>query len=461
MLLPGSWAEWVIAGVSFAVVILVGALLFSVALRKTLRRGEPKAPPEDDLTPPRPRSEDQAAFLTASMQGVIQQLHEKEKEVQRLHRLERERAQQTERWSEAVTRNMPTGLLMVNAAGLVTISNPAAETALAVGALNYRRYRDLLGPESPLGRLLAECLRDGRTFQREEVEHTTPAGEARKLGVTISPILPTQAQPGGATPRDAPAKVTGALCLLSDLTELDALQREVRLKENLAALGEMSAGIAHEFKNALATIAGYAQMIRSEAGAGELAESANRILNEARALTHVVTEFLRFARPLELSREVVPLGPLVARVVTEVAEAMPQVGVKSEGEFGEVSGDEGLLRQVLLNLVRNAAEAVSAPGAGGWVKVCGTLEENAGRPVQRVAIADNGPGIPPADLPKLFLPFYTTKIHGTGLGLAIVLKIALQHGGGVEARNLPGGGAEFNLWLPLAGQAVDSPAAGI
>jgi two-component system sensor histidine kinase PilS (NtrC family) len=109
----------------------------------------------------------------------------------------------------------------------------------------------------------------------------------RQLGVTISPIL------------NNTSKVTGALCLLSDLTELAALQRQVQVKESLAALGELSAGIAHEFKNSLATISGYAQMIRSESS-GDVNENAQRILEQTRALAHVVTEFLKFARPLEL-----------------------------------------------------------------------------------------------------------------------------------------------------------------
>ena len=200
-------------------------------------------------------------------------------------------------------------------------------------------------------------------------------------------------------------------------------------------------------------------MIRSEATDPELTEHAQRILDQTHALTHVVTEFLRFARPLELADEQVAMQPLVERVVAEVREAMPQVRVTCEGEFAEVSGDEGLLRQALLNLARNAAEAVVAQPFRGRVVVRGVVERSTGRGVQRISIADNGPGILPQDLPKIFLPFYTTKADGTGLGLAVVQKIVVQHGGGVEARNQPEGGAEFIVWLPLwreAPQAVEA-----
>src|SRR6202051_4203994 len=109
------------------------------------------------------------------------------------------------------------------------------------------------------------------------------------------------------------------------------------MNENLAALGELSAGIAHEFKNALATISGYAQMIRSEAKPGtELREHGEKILDQTRALTHVVTEFLKFARPLELVDEQVTLRPLIERVLAEVTETVPGVPLTIEGQFSEV-----------------------------------------------------------------------------------------------------------------------------
>src|SRR5207244_3022349 len=135
-----------------------------------------------------PRTENPSAFMAASMQGVIQQLREQEKELERLHKIERERAEQTERLSEEVTRNMPAGLVVVNATGIISSSNPAAEQALGIRGLGFRRYSEALGQNSALTQLVAECLETGRIFRREEVEYVPPAGDTRHLGVTISPI---------------------------------------------------------------------------------------------------------------------------------------------------------------------------------------------------------------------------------------------------------------------------------
>jgi len=394
-----------------------------------------------------PRTENPSAFMTASMQGVIQQLREQEKELERLHRLERERAEQTERLSEEVTRNMPAGLLVVNATGLISSSNPAAEEVLGIRGLGFRRYSEALGASTELVKLIAECLSTGRIYRREEVEHVPPAGDKRHLGVTISPI------------RRGAGNISGAICLLTDLTELAALQQRMQLKENLAALGELSAGIAHEFKNALAIISGYAQMIQSEPSEKEAADYAERILKQTRNITHVVTEFLKYARPLEIPDETVALEKMVERVITEVGEAIPYVKIRCEGTFGEVCGDEGLLRQALLNVGRNAAEACASAVDGGRVVIQGEIVHGNKTDFQRIAISDNGPGISAEALRKLFVPFFTTKANGTGLGLAVVQKIIVQHGGQVDVRNQPGGGAAFIVTLPLpckVAEAVES-----
>ena len=448
-------------GLGFAVALFIIFLLAIVVLGLMVRklfRSESKSAPAADWTNPKLDTGNASAFMAASMQGVIEKLRAQEKELARLHMLAQERAQESERLTEEVTRNMPTGLLLVNATGAISSTNPAAEQALGIRPLRYRSYKEILGADSDLTRMLTATLAEGRTIQRGEVEHITPRGEPRHLGVTISPIYrpvrnfarpnPEQATAGMAA--NPEMKVSGALCLMSDLTELTALQKQIRWKENLAALGEMSAGIAHEFKNALATISGYAQMIRSETRPDDVRDSAERILDQTRSVTHLVTEFLRFAKPLEICYETVPMQTLVERVIEELHEAIPQCVVEFHGTFDELPGDEALIRQALLNLARNGAQSARDSGnSPPRVSISGSIEEMGGRKWQRISVADNGNGIPPTDLPKIFLPFYTTKSEGTGLGLAVVQKVALQHAGSIEARNRQGGGAEFLLWLPL------------
>ena len=424
---------WTLAAVMGVVFLAVLGVVF-LLLRKFFqsRREEQRT----EFATSAPRTENPSAFMAASMQGVIQKLREQEKELERLHKIERERAEQTERLSEEVTRNMPAGLLIVNATGIISSSNPAAEQVLGIRGLGFRRYSEALGEDSDLTGLVAECLSTGKIFRREEVEHVPPAGDTRHLGVTISPI------------RRGTESISGAICLLTDLTELAALQQRMQLKENLAALGELSAGIAHEFKNALATISGYAQLI-PEASEKEASDYAGRILRQTRDITHVVAEFLKYARPLEIPDETVTLQTVVERVVMEVGEALPQVRVRYEGTFGDVEGDEGLLRQALLNLTRNAAEACESAAHGGRVLVRGEVAGADETGLQQITVFDNGPGIEAATMAKLFRPFFTTKANGTGLGLAVVQKIIVQHGGQVQARNRPDGGAAFIVTLPL------------
>src|SRR5258708_7591753 len=392
---------WMIAaGLGVGFLVITGLVVFLMRKSFQIRReGQ-----GEELAAGAPRTANPSAFMTASMQGVIQQLREQEKELERLHRIEKERAEQTERLSEEVTRNMPAGLLVVNATGIISSSNPAAEQVLGIRGLAFRRYSEALGASPDMNKLIAECLATGKIFRREEVKHIPPAGDTRHLGVTISPI------------RRGEGKITGAICLLTDLTGLAALQQRMQLKENLAALGELSAGIAHEFKNALATISGYAQMIRSESSEAEALDYSERILEQTRNITHVVTEFLKYARPLEIPDERVALQTAVERVVSEVGEALPQVKIRMEGTFGDAGGDDGLLRQALLNLARNAAEACAVTVSGGRVVVCGEIADGEVAGFQRISVTDNGPGIPVDVLPKLVRPFFTTYAHVTALG---------------------------------------------
>src|SRR6202046_3404160 len=203
------------------VVLLLGVVALFWAMRKMLRDGS--SVQSGDWASPNPNTENASALMAASMQGVIEKLRAQEKELARLHLLAQERAQESERLTEEVTRNMPTGLLLVNATGAISSTNPAAEQALGIRTLRYRSYKEILGADTALTRLLTACLREGRTFHRGEVEHVTAEGEMRHLGVTISPIfraVRNPPRPGTEFPGVPPEmKVSGALCLMSDLTE--------------------------------------------------------------------------------------------------------------------------------------------------------------------------------------------------------------------------------------------------
>src|SRR6202162_564844 len=214
------------AGIVVVTLVMVGAaVLASTVLLRNFFRGKPSRSP-NDWANPKPATENPSAFMAASMQGVIERLRAQEKELARLHSLAQERAQESERLTEEVTRNMPTGLLLVNATGAISSTNPAAEEALGIGTLRYRSYKEILGADSDLTRMLTACLRDAQTIQRGEVEHMTASGEVRHLGVTISPIYRPVRNPARGNPA-LHMKVSGALCLMSDLTELTALQKQM------------------------------------------------------------------------------------------------------------------------------------------------------------------------------------------------------------------------------------------
>jgi len=209
--LPYPWLFIAMTGVIF-----LGVLFVTIFALRRMLEGSKSASATEKV--PVPRAENEPAFMTASMQAVIQKLRDQEKELERLHKIEKERAESTARFSEEVTRNMPAGLLVVGANSLITSSNPAAEQALGIKTLAFRRYSEALGESSTISSLIAQCLNDGTVFRREQAVHIAPDGTHRELGVTISPI------------RRGQEKATGAICLLSDLTELSSLQKQMQLR---------------------------------------------------------------------------------------------------------------------------------------------------------------------------------------------------------------------------------------
>jgi signal transduction histidine kinase len=214
----------------------------------------------------------------------------------------------------------------------------------------------------------------------------------------------------------------------------------------------MAAGLSHEFKNALATLHGYAQLLQTLSQDERGQAAADALLQEVRSLTAMVTSFLNFARPQPLDLTHVSLRELVADCAAELRPlfAERRVELNCAGDFPDIRADERMLRQALLNLVRNAAEAVGAESLTRRVSVRGSIERELGQQQWAVIeIADTGEGIATADLQRIFIPFFTTKSKGHGVGLALAHRVITEHSGTLVAGNSTDGGAVFTVRLPL------------
>jgi len=226
--------------------------------------------------------------------------------------------------------------------------------------------------------------------------------------------------------------------------------------ERLATVGRLAAHVAHEIRNPLVTIGGFARSIRKKSkDASRVRTSAGIILEEVERLENILSGVMDFARPAKLEPIVYSVNDLVSRLVPKLEGEMQERGIEIVCELDpgvpSTSFDIAQIHQVLLNLVRNAADAYSDPD---WVPD-GEREKKIvirtfrGEKTVVIEVCDFGPGVPEDLLPSLFEPFITRKVGGTGLGLAVVRKILLDHGGNVSVRSRPGEGATFVLELPL------------
>jgi signal transduction histidine kinase len=215
-------------------------------------------------------------------------------------------------------------------------------------------------------------------------------------------------------------------------------------------VGELTAGIAHEFRNGLATIHGYARLLDLERLPSEVWPYVQGIRDETELLGAVVRNFLNFAKPAELVMGTVDVRSVVDRAADEIrAEATAHGGtVNVRGEFPPIPGDEVLLKQALSNLCRNAVEACTEVQRPPQIVLEGAVDR--AQSSLRVGVIDNGPGVDASIASRIFQPFVTTRARGTGLGLALVQKIAVTHNGRVSVHSEPEGGTRFTLTLPLA-----------
>ncbi|HZM86499.1 MAG TPA: ATP-binding protein [Blastocatellia bacterium] len=398
-------------------------------------------------------------FVAQTFQALVEQLQANEKELAHLHELERRRAERSERFSERLIANIPSGLITIDSKGIVTsvnahamkifIREPASQSVqsrqIHTGELlsPIVDYRSFFSSSPRMVEMISECLDKATTFRREEVALVLSGSRVRRVGLSVSPIC------------DAAQNIEGALCLMTDITEVIELRERMKLKDNLASLGEMAAGLAHEFKNSLATIHGYVQLLDAQA-VGRSSDSERQAaldasLNEVRLLSKLVTDFLNFARPHDLNPVNVDLREIVEASADEIKPQLTRnsIAIRIDGVFPRLAGDESLLRRAFINLLRNAVEAIDPLSIKKAIVIFGAVDSGNDGRYAHVRVGDTGTGISPEHLPHVFIPFFTTKSRGYGIGLALVQKILVAHGGDVSVEKSDSSGTVFHCRLPL------------
>src|SRR5947209_16800670 len=427
------------------IIILVVTLLSIILLLRWMLRPYRQLVGEAERAPVSVRSEkprDEGQFVLETFKSVVAQLQARERELEALSAQASARAASAEKFSERIVASVPSGLIAFDAHGKATVVNAPARALIEADgdAAEGQSVRELLRAAPDLAEMVERCLQTGEVYRREEVVATATNGQLRRLGATVAPIDPEPSK--GAR---------GALCLVTDLTEVLQLREQVTLKKNLESLGEMSAGLAHEFKNALATLHGYAQLMQSLT-LDESGQAASRaLLQEVRNLSEMVTAFLNFARPQPLDLADVSLRELIDECAVELRALYEERGVELiiEGDFEVVRADERMLRQAFLNLLRNAAEAIPDESKERRVRVSGASQRDAtGKDWAVIKIQDTGEGIQSNNLQRIFIPFFTTKSKGHGVGLALAHRVIIDHGGTLTAANASAGGAIFTIKLP-------------
>ena len=372
----------------------------------------------------------ETTLLSAALQEAVEKLKAQE-------RATAARAEASERLSGEIVESLTAGLLVVGLNREVRIINPAGRRMLriaeSVSPDDHRRMLD----EPALSAVIDECLAMRVPISRRAVRLPEARHGTTHLGVTVSPLF------------DNNGDLHGVICLFTDLSAVKNLEEQLRLKESLATVGELTAGIAHEFRNGLATIHGYSKLVDLNALPPNYRSYVEGIRAEAESLSQVVTNFLNFARPAQLTLAPVDLRAICERAAEELrAEAKTLGGdITVRGEFGSLEGDEVLLRQAFSNLLRNAVEACTGASLAPVVVIQSEIDQ--AQQLMRIVVDDNGPGIQPAERDQVFRPFFTSKRNGTGLGLALVQKIIVFHNGRITVGTSPLGGASLQVSLPI------------
>jgi signal transduction histidine kinase len=356
-----------------------------------------------------------------------------------------------DRFFRDMVASMRNGVLAVTRDGAIAVMNPEAYRIFGLvpnPADIGRAYADVLRMHPDMVRVMVSAFELSHLPNRVELRLKSTG---RVIGYTLSLI------------RDEAGEIAGAALFFKDLTRVEQLEERERLRDRLAALGEMAAAMAHELKNPLAGIEVMAGLLRRKVGDSPDAQSIIAdIISEAKMANATVVEMLDYVRPVRLERGRTSIAQVLHTAVSMAESKARRGDVEVELAVPEdlpaIQGDEHQLCQVFTNLVINAFEAMNGQGRIRISAWAGTVEQEhtqrgdslASVPMLIVEIADDGPGIPDELKDRVFNAFFTTKAQGSGLGLAIVRKIIDAHDGRIDVTSSSGQGTRFTVTLPVS-----------
>ena len=377
-------------------------------------------------------------------QGALMDITARREMERRLHK--------QQEFARRLVDNFPDLILVLDAQAHYTFVSPRCREVLGYEVEDTRdmQFGGRTHPEDlpALMNLYGDIVQGRKNFGSLEVRVRHKQGDWRRILFNFSPLS------------DESNKIEGVVLSGRDVTDLKRLEEQLIQAEKLAAMGQMLAGVAHELNNPLTAILGVTELVREREG---LDDSMKRQLDlthrQARRAARIVQNLLEFSRPASPQKKPVDLNSIIERTLQlhEHSLRRNQVAVDftPETNLPVVVGDANQLIQVLLNLITNAEQAIREVRESGRIRVrLAPLSRNV-----VITVQDDGVGIPPESLPKLFDPFYTTKRPGggTGLGLSICLSIVREHGGTIEAESLPGGGSAFKIYLPVVSEVAEHP----
>ncbi len=337
-------------------------------------------------------------------------------------------------YNNLILQCIPSGVMVINMNGLVTFCNTSADSILGIDYLKEKdkSYASVLKGRSQVVQLIKNGI-NGETYFRKQLQ--LKMEDINKwIGITTSILYDDKATP------------MGVIAVFSDITDVKDLEADVKLKERLAAVGELSAGVAHEIRNPLSAIAGYAELLKKGLQEDEIASAVDGIIKEAKNLNRIVTNFLSFVRKPQPVFKGTDVNGLIKEVISMAsldrnAERI-NFDIKALKTLPAVEADPFELRMAFLNIIQNAVQAM--PNGGRL-----TVKSGVQYGKIFIEITDSGSGIPKEIGDRIFNPFFTTKDHGTGLGLAIVHKIIEAHDGKIEFKSRHGKGTTFIIRLPI------------